>query len=369
MIVEKFFKEQLSMNKIRNYFRIKKFIKKTAVLIGGYLLCIWIIGPGPAPAEEKKDGKWFDCIDVSGFIEVEAGVSRIDYGDPAEADQDESDVNLANAGVAVEASFSPHADGRVVFKYEEEDVFVDEGFITLTGAEKIPAYLIAGKQYLPFGNFETHFISDPITLELGETNEGGVVIGYRPLQDLLDVRVGIFNGKTGKAGADNVIENYTAGVVVSPMEEIAFGTSYTSNLAAADSFSDEIRFGLKDYVPGWSIFLTALFFEKISFFGEYLAALESFEAGEVYDPADTVNRKPGAWNLELGYAVTDNFQVALCYGGSTDGGAFIPQKRYGTVANWGLFENTNLALEYLRTEFEDRYQTVDAVAAQFAIEF
>ncbi|OGR23636.1 MAG: hypothetical protein A2277_02135 [Desulfobacterales bacterium RIFOXYA12_FULL_46_15] len=343
--------------------------KTAAALTWGYLMGVWIIFPDLLTAEEEKENKWFDRVRVSGFIEVEAGISKIDYGDPAEADRKKSDADLASAGVAVDVSFSPYAEGHVLFKYEDDDVFVDEGFITLTGAEKIPAYLIAGKQYLPFGNFETHFISDPITLELGETNEGGMVIGYRPVQDLVDINVSVFNGKTGKAGSDDIIENYTARVMVTPLKTISLGTSYTSNLAAADSFSDEIQTGLKDYVAGWSIFMTALLSERFTVYGEYLAALESFEPGEIYDATDTGTRNPGAWNLELGYAVTENFQVALCYGGSTDGGAFLPQKRYGTVANWGLFENTSLALEYLRTEFEDGYQTVDAVTVQLAIEF
>ncbi len=257
----------------------------------------------------------------------------------------------------------------MLFKYEDDDVFVDEGFITLTGAEKIPAYLIAGKQYLPFGNFETHFISDPVTSALGETNEGALVIGYRPIPDLVDISVGVFNGKTDKTNADDIIENYTARVMVTPLENISLGSSYTSNLAAADSFSDEIQTGLKDYVAGWNIFMTALLFDQFTVYGEYLTALESFEAGEIYDAADSRNRKPGAWNLEIGYAVTEDFQVALCYGGSTDGGAFLPQKRFGAVANWGLLENTHLALEYLRTDFEDHYQTVDAVTVQLAVEF
>ena len=63
-------------------------------------------------------------------------------------------------------------------------------------------------------------------------------------------------------------------------------------------------------------------------------------------------------------------QIAARYGGSDDGGAdFLPETQYGAVVNWGIFENTNLALEYLHGEFEDDAQETDSFIAQLAIEF
>ncbi|MDZ7664104.1 MAG: hypothetical protein U5K27_02035 [Desulfotignum sp.] len=54
-----------------------------------------------------------------------------------------------------------------MFKYEEDDLFVDEGFITLSGTDAFPAFLTAGRQYLPFGYFDSHFVTDPATLDAG----------------------------------------------------------------------------------------------------------------------------------------------------------------------------------------------------------
>ncbi|MCA1785653.1 MAG: hypothetical protein LC657_06710 [Desulfobacteraceae bacterium] len=44
-------------------------------------------------------------------------------------------------------------------------------------------------------------------------------------------------------------------------------------------------------------------------------------------------------------------------------------EHYGSVVNWGIFDSTNLALEYLRAEFEDDGPETDAVTVQLAIEF
>ena len=76
-----------------------------------------------------------------------------------------------------------------------------------------------------------------------------------------------------------------------------------------------------------------------------------------------------ARNVELGFAITDALEVAVRYGGSDDGGDFLPESEYGAVLNLGLFENTNLAIEYLHGEFENDVQETDLITAQLAVEF
>ncbi|KJS31895.1 MAG: hypothetical protein VR64_10260 [Desulfatitalea sp. BRH_c12] len=320
-----------------------------------------------------ESDKWHNRLKIGGLIEIEAGYGRVDFDDPAEDDEKISDVDLATVELVVDARIAAHIDGHVMLKYEEDDLFIDEGFITLTGTEEFPAYLIAGRQYIPFGSFESHFITDPMTLELGETNEGAVVIGYRTGGGWVDISLGAFNGKIEETGSDDHISNLVGRIAVTPFENFALGVSYTSNLAAADAFADHVISGeVRDDVGGWSVFATATVFERLTIHAEYLAAIDAFAAGEIYSSAETDRRKPAAWNLEMGYAFTDRWEMALRYGGSTDGdagsGEFLPETQYGAVVNWGLHANTNLALEYLHSDFEDDYQS-DAVVAQLAIAF
>lgn len=326
-----------------------------------------------AIGQEVEDGSWFERIEISGLIEIEAMHQSIDFSDPAQTDEDESDIDLATVEVAMDAGISDHVDGHVLFKYEEDDLFVDEGFITLSGKEKYPVYLKAGRQYLPFGYYDSHFVTDPLTLVLGETNDGAVVVGSRFAGDTVEVSAGLFNGAVNENGDDDVVDSLVAAVSFQPFESIMMGVSYTSNLISSDGFSEAVVTGsgtVTDMVGGWSAFVTASFLERFTFIAEYAAALDHFKAGEIYDAADTQDRKPAAWNLELGVSVLDNLDLAIGYGGSDDGGAdFLPEKQYGAVANWGIFDNTNLALEFLRAEFEDNTVETDTVTLQLAIEF
>ncbi|MDX2446106.1 MAG: LbtU family siderophore porin [Desulfobacterales bacterium] len=125
-----------------------------------------------------------------------------------------------------------------------------------------------------------------------------------------------------------------------------------------------------DLVGGWSAFVTFQILERFKIIGEYVAALDNFRIGEIYDVGDTKERKPSAWNMELGARIIDSVELAVRYGGSEDGEAdFFPESHYGAVLNWGFFENTNLALEYLHNKYEDDARTVDMLTAQLAVEF
>ncbi|MFO7714001.1 LbtU family siderophore porin [Desulfosarcina sp.] len=316
--------------------------------------------------------RWYDRLQISGLIEVEAGYGKIDFEDPAEADEKTSDVDLATVELDVDVKIVDHVDGHVLFKYEEDDVFMDEGFITLTGTEAFPAYLIAGRQYIPFGNFDSHFVTDPTTLVLGETNEGAVVAGYRFGGEMVHIAAGVFNGGAQETGDDDVIDSFVASVAVNPLEGLTFGASYNSNLAGSDSFNEAVvdPDNLDSLVGGWSAYVSYAFLERFKIIAEYVGALDSFRAGEIYDPGETKERDLSAWNIELGAMIIDRLELAVRYGGSDDGGNdFLSETQYGIVVNWGFFENTNLALEYLHDEYEDDFQEVETLTAQLAIEF
>jgi len=325
-----------------------------------------------AVKRQPESDKWYHRIQISGLIEVEASHGKTDLKDPAEEDEKTSDVDLSTVELVVDAKIAEHVDGHVLFKYEEDDLFVDEGFIALVGTETFPAYLIAGRQYIPFGNFDTHFVTDPNTLILGETNEGSAVAGYRFGGETVDVSVGAFNGSAKERGKDDIIDSFVGSIVVTPFEKLIFGASYTSNLASSDTFNTVVvdPDNLDSLVGGWSAFVTFEFLECFKLIGEYVGALDNFKSEEIYDAADTQERKPLAWNVELGVTIIDNLELAVRYGGSDDGGPdFLPESQYGVVLNWGLFKNTNLAFEYLHGEFEEDARETDSFITQLAIEF
>ncbi|RZB37164.1 MAG: hypothetical protein SRB2_01433 [Desulfobacteraceae bacterium Eth-SRB2] len=327
--------------------------------------------------EQKQEGvlaKWADKITLSGVIEAEAYYEDYDYDDPAENDEDSSDITLATVELGVDVDIIKHVKGHVLFLWEEDDtepVDVDEGFITLDGEDVVPLYLNVGKLYVPFGNFESHFISDPLTLELGETRESALTVGC--VSEWMDVSVSAFNGDIDEIGEDNHIESYVAGVSFSVPRElisnfgIAGGVSYISNIADSDGLEGETPGEIKDYVGGFNAFVSISFMDKFFLECEYLGALDEFEAGELsFDGGKKF--QPETWNFELAYAATDRLEVAVKYEGGDDLGDFLPEDQYGAAVTYGLFENTSLSLEYLHGEFENDDER-DLLTTQLAVEF
>ncbi|MCD4688702.1 MAG: LbtU family siderophore porin [Desulfuromonadaceae bacterium] len=334
--------------------------------------------------EEAMDiadmSRWFERISLSGLIEVEAGYENIDYDDPAANDEDSSDLTLATVELGIDIDFIKHVSGQVLLLWEEDEtepLDVDEAFIRLDGEDVLPLYLQAGKIYVPFGNFETHFISDPNTLELGETRESAAVVGYA--NDLFDLSLGVFNGDLEEEDQDDHIDSFVAsGVFTLPEESVpglalATGLSWISNIADSDLLTDTIEDAAEDAavdafidnkVDGLAAFLIATLNERWTLIAEYVGALDEFDDA---DPG-LGGLEPKTWNFELGCAVTDALTVATKYEGGDDLGDLLPDEQYGIVASYSLFKYTTLALEYLHGEFENDDER-DLATAQLAFEF
>jgi hypothetical protein len=323
--------------------------------------------------EKPLLGKWAERVTLSGLIEVEASYENLDSEDP-ETDGDSSDLTLATVELGVDVDIAKHVSGHVLFLWEEDDtdpVEVDEGFITLDGEDAVPLYLNVGKIYVPFGYYESHFISDPITLELGETNESALKGGF--VYQGLELSVAAFNGDVDETGEDDHIESYVASVAYTLPEEtvpdlgLMLGVSYISNIADSDGLAGETPGEIADYVGGLGAFVSVSFRDRFFFEAEYIGATDRFEAGELsFDDGQAL--EPKAWNFEFAFVPVDRLEVAVRYEGGDDLGGFQPEEQYGVVASYGLFENTALSLEYLHGEFENDDER-DLVTAQLGIEF
>ncbi|APG28653.1 hypothetical protein A7E78_12915 [Syntrophotalea acetylenivorans] len=331
-----------------------------------------------ADSAEKKDSLSLsglaEKVSLSGLIEVEAGYFNTDP--EAGSSEDESDLTLATVELGIDADFVKHVSGHLLLLWEEDEesdhLIVDEGYIRLDGEDVLPLYLQAGKMYVPFGNFDSMFISDPLTLELGETRESAAVVGYA--NDMFDLSFGAFNGDIDETGKDDHINSFVASAVYTLPENavaglaLTGGVSWISNIADSDVLGEEVVGSeLDDKVNGIAAFVTATLNERWTLIAEYLGALDKFEAGELtFDGGDEF--EPKTWNVELGYAVTEALEVAVRYEGGDDLGDLLPDSQYGIAASYGLFESTTLAVEYLHGEFENDDEQ-DVVTAQLAFEF
>lgn len=313
--------------------------------------------------------RWTDHIEFSGLVEFEAG-----YADPYEGDS-ESDFALATAEFGISAAVNDHISADVVFLYEEDDTDLDVDTATLTIAFDDTWYSVAGKQYVPFGSYDTRQISDPLTLEMAEMLETAVMVGFEA--NGFNGAAYAFNGDLDESG-DSQIDSFGASLGYSfEAESSAFSANlrYANNLGDSDALTDVMGDDIEgDYVGAVAADL-ALQLGDWVFLGEYVAATDEF---------DTPNNlalngaEPSAWHVEVGYdfalsSLPASFAVA--YQGSDEAVALeLPEQRLMATLSAEVYEGTSLALEYAYdTDYDTRDGGTDdnasTVTLQLAYEF
>lgn len=324
-----------------------------------------------------------DNVEISGLVELEMNATDSDI-----TDEDSSDITLATVELGIDATLSEWSSGHLLLLYEEgeesDHIIIDEGTITIGNMEKFPAYLTAGKMYVPFGSFESNMISDPLTLEIGETGDSAVQIGFESGGFYGSVYA--YNGDINEIGEDDEVDTFGVNLgygIENDQMTFSMGIDWTNNIGDSDALGDHIEENLapgdseiEDYVAGLAlhaVFTTGPF----TVIGEYITALDDFESTEVDFKGD--GAEPEAFMIEAAYT-TELFSgrattFALGYQSTDEAVALgLPEERYIGTVSLELFTNTNLGFEYSHdedySESEDGTdEDADSVTIQVAVEF
>mgnify|MGYP006225581527 CR=1 FL=1 len=306
--------------------------------------------------EKASGNSWFNNVEIGGLIEVEAG-----FEDPQDGDS-ESSLTLATAELGIAAQITEMVSAEIVLLYEddgEEELDVDVATITLAPNDSLE--ITAGQFYVPFGVFETNMVSDPLTLELGETRETAVMAGFG--LGPVGVSAYIFDGDATEDG-DAKIDNF--GLDLALAQE-ADNFSYAANLGYINDIGDTD--GLIDYATDVHDKVAGMSFSLVvntgpfTVIGEYVGAMDEFDA---------TGEEPSAHNLELGYG----FELAGREAGvaigvqGTDDAAGVDLPEDVVVAAFGIevIDGASLAFEYANAEAYDGSET-DLITVQLAAEF
>ncbi|MDZ8118898.1 LbtU family siderophore porin [Pontiella agarivorans] len=290
------------------------------------------------------------------LLEAEAGYSRA-------GSVEESDIKLATFEFVMDAAVNDWLGGHVGFLWEEDDtdpVDLDEGYIILGGEAANGFYGQAGKFYLPFGNFETAFISDPLTLELAEINKSSAMAGYAT--EWFDISAGVFKGDE-----DDVIQCGYAAVNFNVGETAVVGAYVLSDLLEADGFAD-LNTNFADRVAGAGGYVN-VFVGPLMLNAEVVSALDTIDFG------GGEKMQPVAYNLEASCAFSEKWAAGLKYEGSDEfytefdaglGGLFY-ETGIGGVVSYGFHDNAVIGVEYMR-QLNKGADDADLVTVQLALE-
>ena len=294
-----------------------------------------------------------DEVSLSGIIELEASYSKPETGASS------GDFVVATTEVGISADINSLITADIVMLYEEGDTPLEIDVSTLTISKGSDWYITAGQQYLPFGLYNTGMISDPITLEMGETRESALVIGTD--QERLNASLFIFNGDEH--------ESNNVGITLSYEEETAgFNLSYMDNLAESDGVTGLV---LNKKVAG--VISSGYFnLDNISLNAEYISSLEKYDASVLNFKGN--DAEPASWNVELVLS-TNKLNYALGYQASDEAvNLGLADRKLLAAASFDIAVNSRVMLEF--AEQQD-YSVADGgngektstVTAMLAVEF
>jgi len=302
---------------------------------------------------------WTNAIEIGGVVEVEAQSVSADGSDT------ESDIYVATAELGITGKVNDSVSAEMVLLYEGPDGTLEVDAATITIApESMPVSFTFGKTGVPFGIYESNHLSDPLTLELGETAVDATAIANYE-NNGLNASLAIFNGASVEAG-NNKINDYVLNVGYAREGDFSFGIQfgYMNNLGNSDGLVDAGVTAVANDVSAFtsSIMLSAA---NLTFIGEYVGATESFNAGELAHNGSGAT--PKAWNTELAYSFGKS-TLALGLQGTKEASAILAEKRQLIAYSVELYENTNFTLEYAREEDYGKNKT-KTLTGQLAVEF
>ena len=332
-----------------------------------------------AELTEGREDAWFDAVEIGGTIELEAA-----HESPYE-DDSSTTAELAKVELGIAAQVHDWVGAEILVKNDDDDkIEVDEAFLTIAPPEGAWA-LQAGDYFVPFGVYETNMISDPVTLELGETGQDAVTFAAESGGGLYG-SVFAFNGDLDR-GDDETIDGF--GVALGYAMEIEEGAvdanlSWINDLGESDGF--EIDDPGADNVPGWAASVV-LGWGDVTLIGEYLTALDDFEGDELLFGG--AGAEPSAWAVEAAYGFDlggRDATAAVGYQGTSEARVpnpddpdadpllGLPERRLLVGLSVEMGEGVGLSAEWKRDEDYGEAdggtgKSADTVTVQLAAEF
>jgi len=319
--------------------------------------------------EERRDAglkhEITDWLTLSGLVELEQEFQRFSHNDDSSHSHNDDFTKTLQIGALLEPLSWMKAE--LIYEWDDEANrhTLDEGFASLEAGD---VELEAGRLYVPFGVYFSHFVTGPV-LEFGETRDKGAILSWGP-DDRLDLAAFAYRGRARKAGSGDKDWGWGFSAEGSPFEFGSFGISYLSDLAdSQEGFLSDEGDRYESRIAAWSAY-AILGYDRFELTAEVVRALDSFRE------LDPDRDEPRAWNVELGFYPAGNFEWALRVEGSSDV-EDAPRLQAGVSVAWRITRNASLTLDYLRGTYkrglsehnDHELDKVHTVAGQLSLEF
>ncbi len=296
-------------------------------------------------------------LEVTGALELTYGLSRGDSGHVYGPVADKAEVGI---------TYKPNDkfDLNTVLLYEDKKFSADEAKVTWHALPDDKLDITAGKQYVPFGTFESEMVSDPITKELGETR-GNAVVQASNTTGKIHTAGYAFEGKSAQTGGTGKHKSAYGLSVGYETETASVGADYLSNLAESKFFGTGND--VTNTVPAVALH-GSVKRGAVTLQGEHIAAMKSFQPDDL-EGAVTVAAKPAVTHLEADVDLNNDRIVAVALNNSSNAEEIgLSKENMGVTYRQPLYKDLSGGIELMRAKGYDGVQD-NIFTAQLSYEF
>ncbi len=306
-------------------------------------------------------------LDQRPIVEISGGVAGTATENISNFNGTQSNGNysLSTAEIDVNAMAGKWATGFMSLGYNNSEVVVSRGFVTIGNLDKSPVYLTAGQVYLPFGRYYSGLNTAPLTLSLARIKDQAVILGYSKNNFSMQgyAYPGINSNADGDvfhAGGFNANykmvfnQNLNLNVGGGGISDMTDAQGMRSTGASAPQFPGFTSFAdasstypFVHAVPGADVHAEFNFWSN-ALAGEFIGATRQFDAQDLSFNGN--GAQPQAMHVEL----LHNFKIqnhpstaGIAYGQSWQAlGLNLPQKSYMAYFYTSIWKNTLQEIEF-----------------------
>ena len=305
-------------------------------------------------AEKREAGvrhQWTPWFSTTSFAELEWVSER--YKNAMDEVKFKDTVATLQLGAKIEVF--EHLVGELVIEYDTEfdKVEIDEGALEIEYDEW---QLAIGKYYLPFGEYYSSFITDPV-LQLGEVRAYAATLSYEIKKD---TDLSLFGYRSAYDKNMEFGVSFDANLYEHAIIKLGYINEFTADEAPS---ADGQR-----TVP-------ALTGHLLWLADNFELSLEALGAVKMVLDEESIRTRPVAWNLELTYIPHPLWDLTIRVEGSKDVNE-APKSRYGIALNARLHKNVTLGIEALHGRYangaetdSDSFDHVNTISALLGIAF
>lgn len=324
----------------------------------------------PATAQEETTTETHPNIEISGLLDTGLAFSSEKM---AGHTQKSSDSTLNTMELNFDSKLTDKVRGHIGFLYKDGVTAFrfNEGTITLGGGQGLEFSM--GTMYVPFGEFSTNMISDPLTLTMGETRDSAALLTYNA--GAVSASLYLFSGEIHKTDIENKLEHRGFRIAYDK-GPISVGLDYINSIAESEvlreklidtSALDQPSYLNIDTFVGGTAFHANYRTERFNILVERVAALKTF-ADTASTDGELAGSKPITNNVEFGYRFGEN-NIAISLQGSKEAESFAPKRRVLLGYAREILEKVGLKIELAKTTQYNADHTDMTLSVQTSIEF